>query len=138
LRVAALVPCYNEPLTIGNVGCDFRLCRPKADIYVHDKSSTDSTAARASQASAIVRREELQGKGHVIRRMFADVETDVYVLVDGNDTYDAAAAQVGLGTRKLGGTPIDTISRNQTPPASRSPCHPKVLPYRYHERRRLV
>ena len=92
LRVAVLVPCYNEALTIANVVRDFRLCLPKADIYVYDNDSTDGTAARALEAGAIVRREALRGKGHVIRRMFADVEADVYVLVDGDATYDAAAA----------------------------------------------
>jgi glycosyltransferase involved in cell wall biosynthesis len=90
--VAVLVPCYNEALTIANVVRDFRLCLPRADIYVYDNGSTDGTAARAHEAGAIVRREALQGKGHVIRRMFADVEADVYVLVDGDATYDAAAA----------------------------------------------
>jgi glycosyltransferase involved in cell wall biosynthesis len=92
LRVAVLVPCYNEALTIAKVVRDFRLCLPKADIYVYDNGSTDGTAARAHETGAIVRREVLQGKGHVIRRMFADVEADVYVLVDGDATYDAAAA----------------------------------------------
>jgi glycosyltransferase involved in cell wall biosynthesis len=92
LRVAVLVPCYNEALTIAKVVRDFRLCLPMADIYVYDNGSTDGTAARAREAGAIVRREVLQGKGHVIRRMFADVEADVYVLVEGDATYDAAAA----------------------------------------------
>jgi len=92
LRVAVLVPCYNEAPTIADVVRDFRLCLPKADIYVYDNGSTDGTAARAHEAGAIVRREALRGKGHVIRRMFADVEADVYVLVDGDATYDAAAA----------------------------------------------
>jgi glycosyltransferase involved in cell wall biosynthesis len=92
LRVAVLVPCYNEALTIAKVVCDFRLCLPNAGIYVYDNGSTDGTAARAREAGAIVRREVLQGKGYVIRRMFADVEADVYVLVDGDGTYDAAAA----------------------------------------------
>jgi len=92
LRVAVLVPCYNEAPTIANVVRDFRLCLPKADIYVYDNGSTDGTAARAHEAGAIVRHEALQGKGHVIRRMFADVEADVYVLVDGDATYDAVAA----------------------------------------------
>src|SRR6516162_4492098 len=92
LCVAVLVPCYNEAPTIANVVRDFRLGLPKADIYVYDNGSTDDTAARAHEAGAIVRREALQGKGHVIRRMFADIEADVYVLVDGDATYDAAAA----------------------------------------------
>src|SRR4051812_197285 len=92
LRVAVLVPCYNEALTIASVVRDFRLYLPGADIFVYDNGSVDETVARAREAGAMVRREPLQGKGHVIRRMFADVEADVYVLVDGDGTYDAAAA----------------------------------------------
>jgi glycosyltransferase involved in cell wall biosynthesis len=92
LRVAVLVPCYNEALTIADVVRGFRLSLPRAEIYVYDNGSTDETAALAHKAGAIVRREMMQGKGHVIRRMFADVEADVYVLVDGDATYDAAAA----------------------------------------------
>jgi glycosyltransferase involved in cell wall biosynthesis len=92
LRVAVLIPCYNEAIAIPRVVADFRAAMPEAALYVYDNNSTDGTAAAARAAGAVVRRETLQGKGHVIRRMFADVEADIYVLVDGDDTYDAAAA----------------------------------------------
>ena len=91
-RIAVLVPCYNEEAAIGKVVHDFRAALPTAEIYVYDNNSKDETAARATQAGAIVRTETNQGKGSVVRRMFADIEADIYVLVDGDDTYDAAAA----------------------------------------------
>ncbi|MEL6949070.1 MAG: glycosyltransferase family 2 protein [Pseudomonadota bacterium] len=90
--IAVLVPCYNEAATIGNVVEDFRAALPDATIYVYDNNSSDDTKAVASAAGAVVRTETRQGKGHVVRRMFADIEADVYVLVDGDDTYDAPAA----------------------------------------------
>lgn len=89
-RVAVLIPCYNEAAAIAKVVSDFRLCLPKAAIYVYDNGSADGTAAVAAAAGALVRHETLRGKGHVVRRMFADIEADAYVLVDGDDTYDAA------------------------------------------------
>lgn len=92
VRVAVLVPCFNEAVAVGKVVRDFRAALPGATVYVYDNNSSDDTAARAAEAGAVVRREPLQGKGNVVRRMFADVEADVYVLVDGDDTYDAAAA----------------------------------------------
>jgi glycosyltransferase involved in cell wall biosynthesis len=92
LRVAVLVPCYNEQDAIGKVVRDFRRALPLATVYVYDNNSWDATRARAGEAGAVVRGEPLQGKGHVVRRMFADVEADVYVLVDGDDTYDAGSA----------------------------------------------
>jgi len=92
IRVAVLVPCYNEEAAIAQVVQDFRASMPNAEIYVYDNNSRDQTIARATAAGAIVRSERRQGKGNVVRRMFADVEADVYVLVDGDDTYDAAAA----------------------------------------------
>ncbi len=91
-RVAVLVPCHNEAVAIAKVVADFRAALPGATIHVYDNNSTDGTVAAALAAGAVVRREALQGKGHVVRRMFADVEADFYVLVDGDDTYDAAAA----------------------------------------------
>jgi glycosyltransferase involved in cell wall biosynthesis len=91
-RIAVLVPCYNEEAAIGRVVCDFRAALPTAQIYVYDNNSSDLTAERAREAGAVVRYEERQGKGNVVRRMFADIEADIYVLVDGDDTYDAAAA----------------------------------------------
>ncbi|MBE7210306.1 MAG: glycosyltransferase [Gluconacetobacter diazotrophicus] len=90
--VAVLVPCYNEAVAIGTVVRDFRRALPEARILVYDNNSADDTVRVAAEAGAIVRREPLQGKGHVIRRMFADVEADAYVLVDGDNTYDAASA----------------------------------------------
>ena len=92
LRIAVLIPCHNEAIAIAKVVCDFRAALPEAAIFVYDNNSSDDTYSRALAAGAITRREYLQGKGNVVRRMFADVEADVYVLVDGDDTYDAAAA----------------------------------------------
>jgi glycosyltransferase involved in cell wall biosynthesis len=91
-RVAVLVPCLNEEAAIGHVVRSFREALPTAAVYVYDNGSSDRTAAVASAAGAVVRHETLRGKGNVVRRMFADVEADVYLLVDGDDTYDAAAA----------------------------------------------
>ncbi|HJU40618.1 MAG TPA: glycosyltransferase family 2 protein [Tahibacter sp.] len=91
-RVAVLVPCYNEAIAIGAVVAAFRAALPDAQVYVFDNNSRDATAEVAANAGAIVRRVELQGKGHVVRRMFADVDADAYVMVDGDDTYDAASA----------------------------------------------
>lgn len=90
--IAVLAPCYNEATTIAEVVRGFRASLPEAEIYVYDNNSTDGTAEAARQAGAIVRNERRQGKGHVVRRMFADVEADIYVLVDGDATYDPAAA----------------------------------------------
>ncbi len=91
-KVAVLVPCHNEAASISNVVCDFRRHLPGAAIYVYDNNSQDETARQAASAGACVRSESLQGKGNVVRRMFSDVEADVYVLVDGDGTYDAATA----------------------------------------------
>jgi glycosyltransferase involved in cell wall biosynthesis len=91
-RVAVLVPCYNEEHAIAKVVADFRASLPGATIYVYDNNSTDRTVEAARAAGAVVRRETYQGKGHVVRRMFNDVEADVYVLVDGDATYDAPSA----------------------------------------------
>jgi glycosyltransferase involved in cell wall biosynthesis len=91
-RIAVLIPCYNEEVAVPRVVAAFRAALPAATVYVYDNNSRDRTAEVAAAAGAVVRREPQQGKGHVIRRMFADVEADVYLLVDGDDTYDAAAA----------------------------------------------
>src|SRR5580704_16956081 len=90
--VAVLVPCYNEERAIAKVVADFRTALPQAAIYVYDNNSTDGTVEAAKAADAVVRRETYQGKGHVVRRMFNDVEADIYVLVDGDATYDAPSA----------------------------------------------
>jgi glycosyltransferase involved in cell wall biosynthesis len=92
LRIAVLVPCYNEALTIARVVRDFARQLPGSVVYVFDNNSKDDTKAVARAAGAIVRSVSYQGKGNVIRRMFADIEADVYVLVDGDGTYDASAA----------------------------------------------
>jgi glycosyltransferase involved in cell wall biosynthesis len=91
-RIAVLLPCFNEAPTIGAVVEAFRAALPEADIYVYDNNSTDDTAARARAAGAIVRAEKTQGKGNVMRRMFADIDADIYVVADGDGTYDASAA----------------------------------------------
>ncbi|HEX3810788.1 MAG TPA: glycosyltransferase family 2 protein [Rhizomicrobium sp.] len=91
-RVAVLIPCYNEEAAIAPTVRDFRASLPDAEIYVYDNNSTDQTIARAREAGAIVRSETRQGKGNVVRRQFADIDADVYVLVDGDDTYDASVA----------------------------------------------
>lgn len=91
--IAVLVPCYNEEATIANVVRDFQQQLPGATIYVYDNNSSDRTAEVAAQSGAIVRNEPQQGKGHVVRRMFSDIEASIYVLVDGDDTYDAASVR---------------------------------------------
>ena len=91
-RVAVLIPCYNEAVAIPRVIRGFRAALPGAALYVYDNNSQDGTAEAARAAGAVVRTERLQGKGHVIRRMFADIEADAYVLVDGDDTYDPGDA----------------------------------------------
>jgi len=93
LRIAVLVPCYNEEAAIAKVVADFRACLPQAAVYVYDNNSHDHTIEVARAAGAVVRSEQHQGKGHVVRRMFSDIEADVYVLVDGDATYDAPSAR---------------------------------------------
>jgi glycosyltransferase involved in cell wall biosynthesis len=92
-RIAVLVPCYNEAAAIADVVKGFRAALPGSVVYVYDNNSTDRTVEIARAAGAVVRRETHQGKGYVVRRMFADVEADVYVLVDGDATYDAPSAR---------------------------------------------
>ena len=91
-RVAVLVPCFNEEAAVATVVADFRKALPSAQIFVYDNNSSDRTLAVAREAGTEVRSERRQGKGHVVRRMFADVDADIYVLVDGDATYDAASA----------------------------------------------
>lgn len=92
LEIAVLVPCFNEEVAVPRVIADFRRALPSAKIYVYDNASTDRTAEVAARAGAIVGFEPFPGKGNVMRRMFSDIEADIYVLVDGDDTYDAQAA----------------------------------------------
>ena len=96
-RIAVLVPCYNEEVTVATVVRDFRAALPTATIFVFNNNSTDNTAAAARAAGAEVFLEMHQGKGFVVRRMFADVEPDIYVLVDGDATYDAPSARIMIG-----------------------------------------
>ena len=108
VRIAVLIPCHDEAATIAQVVADFRAALPAARVWVYDNNSTDETAARARAAGAVVRGAPLRGKGNVVRRMFADVEADVYVLADGDGTYDAAAAPM-LVARLLHET-LDRVS----------------------------
>ncbi|TCP37235.1 glycosyltransferase family 2 protein [Sphingomonas sp. BK235] len=93
-RVAVLLPCYNEEAAIADTIAGFRRALPAATIYVYDNNSRDRTVAVARAAGAVVRTERIQGKGAVVRRMFADVDADVYVMADGDATYDSASAPV--------------------------------------------
>nr|WP_173363496.1 glycosyltransferase family 2 protein [Bradyrhizobium sp. ORS 278] len=92
MRIAVLVPCYNEEAAVATVVRDFKQALPTATVYVYDNNSRDRTVEVARAAGAEVRSERRQGKGHVVRRMFADVDADIYVLVDGDATYDAPSA----------------------------------------------
>ncbi len=91
-RIAVILPCYNEEAAIGQVVRDFKSVLPEAAVYVYDNNSSDRTMEIAREAGAIVRQEHRQGKGHVVRRMFADIEADIYVLADGDGTYEASSA----------------------------------------------
>ena len=90
--IAVLLPCYNEEATIADVVTGFRAALPSAEVYVYDNNSTDRTIAEAERAGAIVRREMHQGKGNVVRRMFADIDADIYLLADGDGTYEPGSA----------------------------------------------
>lgn len=92
-KIAVLIPCYNEAMTIGKVVKDWKEELPEATVYVYDNNSTDETALVASMAGAVVRREYAQGKGNVIRRMFRDIDAECYIMVDGDDTYPATCAK---------------------------------------------
>lgn len=107
-HIAVLIPCYGEESTIGKVVHDFHRALPDARVYVYDNASRDDTASVARSAGAIVRREELRGKGNVVRRMFRDIEADYYILVDGDDTYEAQAAPVMLELAVTG--PYDLVN----------------------------
>ena len=111
IRIAVLIPCNNEEVAIGRVVAGFRAALPDATVFVYDNNSTDGTVASARAAGAVVRSETLQGKGNVVRRMFADVEADVYLLVDGDDTYDPAAAPAML--RLLLDGPLDMVTASR-------------------------
>ena len=120
-----LIPCYNEELTIGAVVTAFRREIPHADIYVYDNNSTDQTGRAAQDAGAIVRRETQQGKGHVVRRMFADIEADIYVLIDGDGTYDVPSAPQMIAALIQGG--LDMVNAARQPIADKAfPARPQV------------
>ncbi|MGZ8312409.1 MAG: glycosyltransferase family 2 protein [Allosphingosinicella sp.] len=106
-RIAVLLPCYNEEAAIAQTIAGFRAALPEAEIYVYDNNSSDRTREVAAAAGAIVRAERMQGKGHVVRRMFADVEADIYVMADGDATYDAAIAPELV--RKLQDEQLDMV-----------------------------
>jgi glycosyltransferase involved in cell wall biosynthesis len=108
MRIAVLLPCYNEATAIGFVIDDFRKSLPNAEIYVYDNNSTDGTAAVAAAHGAIVRREMRQGKGNVVRRMFGDVDADIYLLADGDNTYDASSAPLLINALLEG--PFDVVN----------------------------
>jgi glycosyltransferase involved in cell wall biosynthesis len=95
-RIAAIVPCHNEEVAVAKVVADLRAAVPGMAVYVYDNCSTDRTVERARQAGALVYSEPLKGKGNVVRRAFADIDADIYLLIDGDDTYDAAAAPAML------------------------------------------
>jgi glycosyltransferase involved in cell wall biosynthesis len=91
-KIAVLIPCFNEERTVSSVIAGFQKALPEAQVYVYDNNSSDNTATTAAAAGAIVRTETLQGKGNVVRRMFADIDASVYILVDGDATYDPSVA----------------------------------------------
>ena len=106
-RIAVLLPCFNEEAAISKVIAGFRKALPGAKIYVYDNNSRDRTVERARKAGAVVRTERMQGKGHVVRRMFADIDADVYVMADGDLTYDPKAAPAMV--RQLLGDQLDMV-----------------------------
>lgn len=121
--IAAIVPCYNEEAAIAQVIADLRAAVPGMDVYVYDNASTDGTARIAAEAGAIVRSEHMKGKGNVVRRAFADVEADIYVMIDGDDTYAAANLPEMIATLQSG--PYDHVLgvRRQTIEGAYRPGH---------------
>lgn len=123
MKIAVLVPCYNEEAAIAKVVADFRAALPQATVYVYDNNSRDNTFAVAQAAGAVTRREPRQGKGNVVRRMFADIEADLYVMVDGDDTYDAAAAPAMIAQAVAQGADLLTARRIHTQAGAYRPGH---------------
>ena len=121
--IAAIVPCYNEEAAIAQVVKDLRTAVPEMAIYVYDNNSTDATSRVAADAGAIVRHETLKGKGNVVRRAFADVDADIYVLIDGDDTYAAADLPDMIAALQAG--PYDHVLgvRRQTTTTAYRPGH---------------
>ncbi len=122
-RIAVLVPCYNEETAIAAVVRDFRAALPGAIVYVYDNNSRDRTVDVAREAGAVVRTEPRQGKGNVVRRMFADIEADIYVLVDGDDTYDAGASPRMVQAMLDSSCDLLTACRIHTDAAAYRPGH---------------
>lgn len=112
-KIAILIPCYNEEITIGKVVSDFLKALPKAKVYVYDNNSTDNTICEALKAGSIVRSERYQGKGNVVRRMFADIEADFFILCDGDDTYDAQLSPKLLSKLKEEGLDMLVATRDE-------------------------
>ena len=117
-RVAILLPCRNEAAAIADVVAGFRAALPEAQIYVYDNNSTDDTVECAAKAGAIVRHEELVGKGNVVRRMFSDIEADIYIMADGDGTYDATQAPELV--RRIAENQIDMIVATRAPEADQA------------------
>lgn len=118
LAVAVIIPCFNEAATIGTVIADLKQAVPHAEIYVCDNASTDETAGRARDAGAIVLKEPHPGKGNAVRRLFASVEADVYVMIDGDDTYDAA--ETPRLVQQLVAQRLDMVNVSRTPDEAES------------------
>lgn len=106
-KIAAIIPCYNEEATVATVVADLRAALPDAEIYVYDNNSTDRTSEVAAAAGAHVRHESRKGKGNVVRRAFADIDADIYLMIDGDDTYDASAAPSMIEALREG--PLDHV-----------------------------
>ncbi len=123
MRVAVLIPCHNEERSVGQVVDRFRRALPEATVYVYDNASSDRTAEIARAAGAVVRREPQKGKGNVVRRMFADVEADVYLLCDGDDTYEAESAPALIGRLIEDNLDMVVGSRKTTADAAYRPGH---------------
>lgn len=122
-NIAVLIPCHNEAPTIGKVVADFRSALPEATIYVGDNASTDDSGRLAEQAGAVVFRENLPGKGNVVRRLFSDVDAEIYVLVDGDDTYDAGSASRLVAALRDGGLDMVVGTRSASSGLAYRPGH---------------
>ena len=123
LEVAVILPCYNEAATISKVISDFRTHLPQARIYLYDNNSSDESIRLAREAGAIVRSEIRQGKGHVVRRMFADIEADIFVMCDADDTYDASAAPRLIGRLVEDGLDLVVGAREEIGDMAYPPAH---------------
>ena len=125
-KIAVLIPCYNEDITIYKVVTDFKKALPQADIYVYDNNSTDNTIEEAKKAGAIIRTETTQGKGAVVLSMFLDIEADYYILVDGDDTYPAEVSPIMLQKAQDNKVDMligDRISNNTYTTENKRPFH---------------